>query len=479
MRDTFLSYSRAYVLSHGVHAACAVITTLIIVRSLDPADLGLLELVQVAATFLNLFVGVEITQAIARFLPAASSVDQKRCLVSATLWFAFGVQAVVFLVLIFFAPGLSRQVSLTGISTGLAALAGAMIAIDYLYQFSNNLLRHLLEVRRLATTMVFAAAVLAISTAVMVGVFGAGLPGFFAASAFASLVGFALGSGGWRGHLLPRFDVPLMKRLLRYSSPLVFSSFCFITTSHLDRFVLLGQSNLRDLGMLSVAYRLCSPITFLLFAFQASVTPLTFHHHENRDTRAAITETLHIFMGLALSLILVFTLFAPELTRLLAGPHYPEAAPLVPILAAATLIQGSYFFAPGIFLSGRTVAFSAITLLSAATIPLIGIPMVRLLGLPGIALTRLVSAGFFLAAVLVISQREFRIDYPWRRLLLGGLAVTLLPILVLRASPAEHFGLGTYGLKALALIAGLAALSRFGLLQGYRAIFSIRPPGPP
>ena len=103
LRDSVI-YSLSTFISRGISFFLIPIYT----RILSPADYGIIDMMSVFASIIHLTVSLEITQAVARFLPDMSSLEEKKLISSTALWFTIFTNSLFYL----FAFGFSSPLSL-------------------------------------------------------------------------------------------------------------------------------------------------------------------------------------------------------------------------------------------------------------------------------------------------------------------------------------------------------------------------------
>ena len=139
------------------------------------------------------------------------------------------------------------------------------------------------------------------------------------------------------------FDIPLFKRMLVYSFPIMIGSLAFVTNENLDKLLLGDILGEKQMGIYAACYKLGVFMTLYIVAFRMGAEPFFFNnsHKENaKETYSKILTWFTIFGAFFMLIVVVFIdLFA---TILLGKPEYFEALSIVPIILLANLFLGIY-----------------------------------------------------------------------------------------------------------------------------------------
>jgi len=397
-------------------------------RLLASGDLGAIDLLVVIGNLANLVLALEISQSVARFLPAAASATQRSAYASTAFWFTIASYSVALVIALSMAVPLAIWVfESTGNERTLYVALPALWANGMFY-FLQNQLRWQMRPRAHALaslTHALTSAAIAVGLVVyadsgVVGVFWGQLGGALAGSAYALI-------GGAEG-LRPRIDMGKFREMLAFSSPLVVSSLAALTAIYADRIIIKEFLSVADLGVYGVAQRLAATVSLVLAGFQATLTPLVTHAARDPAAPLQISRSLRYFLALALPAVLALGMLSRELVMLFATPMYYPAHSLIPVLAAAVLIAGMYVFVPGLWLARKTRVTMGINMATAALSIALNLVLVPSFGLPGGAAATLASAIAGFGAYVILGQRHFPVEIAWKRLVLASAILSLLPL---------------------------------------------------
>jgi len=135
----------------------------------------------------------------------------------------------------------------------------------------------------------------------------------------------------------PAFD---LRRLLRFSLPIVGVALSSIGMTYTDRLMLGALSTSESVGLYQAAANLGVQLRFVLFALTATFSPIIseLYHNGRHDALAELyADTVRWILVTTLPVAILFVVFAPEIMAIW-GPGFRAGAPLLRILTAAYLI---------------------------------------------------------------------------------------------------------------------------------------------
>ncbi|MDX6567588.1 MAG: hypothetical protein QOH15_166, partial [Gaiellales bacterium] len=220
-------------------------------------------------------------------------------------------------------------------------------------------------------------------------------------------------------HLLrPVFSVDVLKRLLRFGVPLVPATLAWWIFSFSDRIVLGRLSNLREVGLYSVANSATTVLGLLVGGLALAWTPHALRLYEAHPDEAPLfygRMLTYIIVGFGL-LAVVVTTFAHELLSILATKEYVGAA-----RAVGPLALGFVAFATvqvtglGMTLKKKT-GFLALFAWGAAVLNLaLNLALVPAYGMLASAWATFAAFAFLTLAYFAVSQRLFRVSVEPRK----------------------------------------------------------------
>ncbi len=140
--------------------------------------------------------------------------------------------------------------------------------------------------------------------------------------------------------LAPTFNV---RALLRFSLPIIGVSLASIGLTYADRLMLGMYASSAALGIYQNAAKLSIQMRFILFAVNATFSPIIsdLYHNDKREALDQLyADTVRWIVVLTLPVSVVLFTFAPEFMSIF-GPEFREGGNLLRVLALAYLIVAS------------------------------------------------------------------------------------------------------------------------------------------
>jgi O-antigen/teichoic acid export membrane protein len=219
----------------------------------------------------------------------------------------------------------------------------------------------------------------------------------------------------YRRQVFHRFDTDVLRRLLAFSAPLVFSSVAFLLATYVDRLMVKELLGLEELGYYGLGARVASGVTLLLVGFQSALSPLIYSELDREGLHQDVARVFRLFVVVAGAALLVLVLAADLVVLVAGGPEYAPAVPVVRMLAAAALVQGSYIFFPGLYIARKTGTLALVHCGGVALNAGLNWLLIPHWGLVGSGVATLVGAITIFTLNLLLAQRYFPVPVLSRR----------------------------------------------------------------
>ena len=258
------------------------------------------------------------------------------------------------------------------------------------------------------------------------------------------------------------FDRDLLRRMLRYSMPILLLGIAGILNQTADKilfpFLCSADNASRELGIYGAASKIAMIMAMITQAFRYAYEPFVFSKSNDRDSRQTYALAMKYFIIFTLLAFLAVIAYLDILKDLIA-PDYWSGLQVVAIVMAAEIMMGIYFNLSFWYkLIDRTLwgaLFSGIGCVVLIAVNVIFVPRYGY-----IACAWAGCAGYGTAMLLsyFVGQRKYPIDYPLRSIfgytLLAAAIFTayqLLPPMAIVTGAA---------VKSLGLLIFLAAIVR-------------------
>lgn len=424
---------------------------------LSPAEYGTGDLLITTVSLLTPFVSFGISDGVFRFAPEYPRARRSI--------FTGGVLAVTggTVLLTAFLPVLSRVRAFQGY----AALLVLMTAASCCHSVCEQYVRACGDTALYALQGLLNTLLVVTLNILLLTVFRMGVAGYVLSVALADLLCTAFLI--WRRRLWRlltlRPNRRLLRRMLRYSIPMIPTTVFWWITSASDRYMIAGMLGSEANGIYTLANKLPTVLTLL-----SGVVMQAWQYSAVRESKSDLSEQVLFYSNVWLALLTALSLVAGVMIalakveiRLLADAAYYAAWREVPVLCAAMLLCAFTSFMGSVYTVTQKSGFSLWTsLLGAGTnIALNALLIPSPLGISGAALATLASY----LVVFLVRARNARRWIPFRlfkRTLLLDAAVLTVQILFIR------FAWPGWQLVQLAAVAALLLVGRKQLLLTLR-----------
>jgi O-antigen/teichoic acid export membrane protein len=237
------------------------------------------------------------------------------------------------------------------------------------------------------------------------------------------------------------FDRDLLGIYWQFGWPLVVYGLLAVIMHEADRFVLRLFVGLDEVGRYAIAYQIGQGVNSLVIVPFTSIWIVIVYQIANEPDAVSTYARVfkHFVKGLALVLLLA-SLCAEPILRLIAPPEYAGAADIVPVVCLAYLLFSlhEHFKVPAL-LSGRTTTILPVVAVAAVTNVGLNFVLIPWLGAIGAAWATVATFGVFSLGGLLQYRRIARYPYPFRSataVILGMVGSYLVYRFLARSTPS-------------------------------------------
>jgi O-antigen/teichoic acid export membrane protein len=263
-----------------------------------------------------------------------------------------------------------------------------------------------------------------------------------------------------------KFDSEVLRGMLKYGTPLVFSTVSAFILSFGDRYILLHFLDEAKVGIYSLGYKIASVINMLLLqSFQLGFLPIAYKKLGEADEKHFLSKILTLYAIVLSFSALGLSLFGKEIIELFAkSDKFLAAATVIPIIAFAFVIKGiQYNFALSFHYSKRTVYNAAIVIITAVTSLTLNFILIPRLGFIGAAYSMLLAILLMTVLSYYYGQKVYHIPFERGKLIkIIALALSVFAISLLVA----HWEIWQRAIaKGILLISFLVLIFHSGILE--------------
>ena len=138
----------------------------------------------------------------------------------------------------------------------------------------------------------------------------------------------------------------LLKRMLRYSLPLLVLGVCGIMNQTLDRilfpFLYAGDDAQMQLGIYGACFKVAMVMMMFTQAFRYAYEPFVFAKHKDRNSVEAYSDAMKYYIVFSYLILLGMVVYL-DLLKFIIAPGYWEGLKVVPVVLWTYIFQGIYF----------------------------------------------------------------------------------------------------------------------------------------
>ena len=433
MFKNLIKDSAVYTLGNMLNRGISIIMVPVYVRLLTPADYGIIDLLLLVGSFLNIVIGLEITQGFIRYYSDASTEEEKLIYSSTSFWFIITIYTFTIGVLLIFSDNLNLFYLGNNSSTLIFQLALISFYTNGIFIYLQNQLRYYFKAKSFVLISVAYTIVSYLATILILIYYRNGAAGLFWGMIIGFIVADVLSWYAAKENYKIKFDWKKCKEMLSFSIPLVPSGIAVILLMYTDRIAIKNLMTLADVGIFGIAYRFAAILTLVTSSFQTALYPLIFKNYKNPDTPTEIKNIFQYFLIAALSLIGILSIFSKEISVVFTTPKYYKASLIIPFLSFSSLFLALNMFTPGLAIIKKTKIIALINIAAAGLNLLLIYSFIPVFGLYGAGLGTLITSILVFIINAIFNQKYYRINYNWMKVIfvfcIAGFIIAISKIL--------------------------------------------------
>lgn len=220
------------------------------------------------------------------------------------------------------------------------------------------------------------------------------------------------------------FDRKLLRRMLKYSLPLLPVVIVSWVLQASDRYILLKICGEAEVGIYGIGARFGNLVALLANGVYTAYTSYAFGKKEDQDAKKQYARILNDFVYAGLFFCIILAVFSSEIIRLMTTADYSGASLLLAPLVFSQLYNGvNTLVGYGIGFAKKTYYFLIATSAGAAVNVIANLIFIPRYGALAASYTTLGSIFIMTLITYLVSQRLYRISYDVRK-------VFLIPVLI-------------------------------------------------
>ncbi|WP_432412263.1 oligosaccharide flippase family protein [Rasiella sp. SM2506] len=297
-------------------------------------------------------------------------------------------------------------------------LSLASIFLQPLYFFYQSVLRAKQQAKKASVLdFVYFGVMIGLTLIFILG-FNFKAEGALLANAIASFLVFIMSLIGLRKEITLCFVPKILKKVLKYSLPLLPHNISGWAMNMVDRVMLNAINSLSVVALFDVGSQIGKVVNMISLGVNSAYAPWFFDQVKN-DTNSkknivAVTQKIVILYAVVAVCV---SWLAPELLKVISKPAYHASWTVTPLIATAFVINGFYFTFSSVFFLEKTKYLSFLTISGAVVNIVLNYFLIHAYGFLGAAIASLLTKIFFTALTYYFSQRIYHIPYNLKAIL--------------------------------------------------------------
>lgn len=219
-----------------------------------------------------------------------------------------------------------------------------------------------------------------------------------------------------------KFDKKLLRRILKFSAPILVVSICGMLNINLDKLAMPelipeSQNPLYQTGIYGANYKLAVIMTLFIQAFRYAFEPFFFAQAKENNSKQVYADVLKYFVIFGL-LIFLGVMFYMDIVKILIDSSYHEGLGIVPYVLLANFFFGIFFSLSLWYkLTDKTRYGAYIAIIGSIITIVLNLVLVPKIGYYGAAYA--VVACFVTMTLIsyILGQKHYPVPYDLKRIL--------------------------------------------------------------
>jgi O-antigen/teichoic acid export membrane protein len=445
-------------------------------NNLSTSEYGVVDLFVLCVTLLNITVALEISQAVSRFLGEKKDKQMQVLYSSTALFFSVFMYTLASMLIYIFHGKIAELLFHSDENAHLVLFVIPWFMLHGLNYFITNQLRwenrsRVYIIIKTVNAALFLLAIILLIQQQKMGVEGV-LYSYIISLGVTAIIGFWLLIKS--GSVKFIFCTEQLRQMLKFSSPLVFSSAAVFAQNYIDRFMINGVLGLESVGLYGFAFKVASSLTLISMSFQLSLTPLIYQSHKEEGAPLQIARSLNLYLFLMFAATIGLCMFLPEMFYLFIGTSFYASAYIIPLLCFSVILASLCIFTPGVFVTNKTGWFAFVNIIGMVINILLNLIFIKYFGINGAAFASVMSLIIVTFIGFYISHKHYPIPYAYGRIG-AATAITVTSLLWIRFSnevSINSFHLQEFFIKIIIFIIIAAVLLAVFYKEKLPALFA-------
>lgn len=219
------------------------------------------------------------------------------------------------------------------------------------------------------------------------------------------------------------FNASILRKILKYSYPLLVAGLAGTVNEALDRILLkhlipAEQLPMEQLGIYGANFKLAVLMTLFVQMFKYAAEPFFFSRSGEKNAKQLYADVMNFFVGAGLIIFLMVTLYM-EYFVLFIGKGFREGGQIVPIILLANLVMGIFFnLSIWYKLSNKTMYGAVLVIIGALVTVVVNVVFIPRYGYVASAWAHLLCYSLMVLLSYLWSRKHYAVPYKIGRIML-------------------------------------------------------------
>ena len=222
--------------------------------------------------------------------------------------------------------------------------------------------------------------------------------------------------------VIPRIDIPLMRKILVYSLPLLISGIAGTANEFIDRQMIKyltpgGEAEaLAELGVYGAIVKIAVVMTLFTQMYRLAAEPFFLSSFKKEDFKEANAASMKYFVMASMVIFLGIVLFR-DVFALIVGRDFREGIDILPVVLASNVLAGIWFNLSFWYKREEKTKYAAyVTFLGLAVTLGLSFVLVPKMGYRGAAWVRLIAEAAMVVWSYTLCRKHYPIPYDLKRI---------------------------------------------------------------
>ncbi len=422
-------HSIVYGMSETISRGTGFVLIFFYLRILSYSEIGIRSTLYFASAFLGLFYTLGLDNAFLRYFMDEDYKDKKGTLFSSAIYFTVITGSIFLIVPFLFGSTISNLITDSEYYVYVTRLLFTILILDAIVIYPSLVLRA--ENRFLYYSLISLArfCLFILLNIVMVWYFDRGVKGMFEANLMVVFIIFLLFLPVYRKYFSGRMSFPILKRMLFFGVPTIFTILAMRIIDFSDRRIILYFLGESQVGMYAVAYSL-GMVGIMVFvnSFRTAWQPFFLSLKTNSESKVVFSRVATYYAIIICMVYLGLVLFRNEILHIYAPKSPVSLSAIIPFVAISYIFYGFYIIMlPGVFIREKTKYLPLATFTGAAVNVGLNLLFIPRFGIIGAAYTTIISYVVMVLILYFISRYIYLVKYELGRIA-GVFIFTAVPI---------------------------------------------------